>query len=82
MANKSPFWCPKVIFGPFRWRSPFLSLVGPVKQIRYCNSSERGAMVKWLEGLGYGVAGLWIPEILGRNSAPFPEPKSMYFSQF
>ena len=27
-------------------------------------------------------AGLSIPEIWGRNSAPFPKPKSMFFSQF
>ena len=30
----------------------------------------------------YAVTGLSISEIWGRNSAPFPKPKCMFFSQF
>ena len=29
MANRSPFRCSKILFGPFGGLSPFLSLVGP-----------------------------------------------------
>ena len=34
MANKSPFRCPKVLFGPFRWRKSFsvFSRTGDIPQ--------------------------------------------------